>query len=122
MKLLELPNIPLEIVPLTGPEVVPGITSTTSVLEDWLIGTAAIPPMLTDCVLEKSVPVIVTRVPTGPDEGEIETGMVEGTTVVLKPPPQPAERRKNKKANFFMSPPGHDTFDQNYSPIGPESL
>jgi hypothetical protein len=57
------------------PETEPGITNAVSELDDWLIGTADIPPMLTDCNAVKSGPVIVTRVPMAPLAGEKEKGM-----------------------------------------------
>jgi hypothetical protein len=109
VKSVGLANVPLEVVPVTGPEVAPGMTKATSVLDDWLIGTAATPAMLTDCMLEKSVPVMVTSVPTGPDEGEKETG-VAGVEVIaaFEPPPQPptmqmAIIRRQQVASFVMA-------------------
>ena len=44
--------------------------------------------MLTDCVAEKSVPVTVTNVPTGPEDGEKVTGVLCGG-LDFGVPPQP---------------------------------
>ena len=55
-----------------------------SELVDWLTIIAGTLPMLTDCVVEKSTPVIVTVVPTGPEVGE-------NARAAAVPPPVPVD-------------------------------
>jgi len=69
------------------------MTSATNELVDSLTTTAGTLPILTDCVVEKSVPVIVTNVPTAPDVGENVTAPADPAPVPIdfwdEPPPQP---------------------------------
>jgi hypothetical protein len=110
VKSVELANVPLDVAPVTGPEVAPGMTRATSVLDDSLIGTAATPPMLTNWVVEKSVPVMVTGVPTGPEDGKKETTVAGGggVIVVFEPLPQLpniqiARTMRQQSASFIMA-------------------
>ena len=113
LKLLVPVNVPLDVVTSTAPEVAPGMTSATRALVDWLTGTAGTLPMLIDCVVEKSVPVTVISVPTGPEDGENE---IVTADFEAEPPPQPLSRKiitkakqPNTEAAFdlipFIAPP-----------------
>jgi hypothetical protein len=113
VKLLELANIPLEVEPLTGPVVALGMTRATSAPEDWVTGTAATPPMFTDCVVEKSVPVMVTNVPTGPEDGEKETGVL----VDFEPPPQPLRTQIVKTKRHLTTQTAVDLISSKTPPI-----
>jgi hypothetical protein len=74
------------------------MTSATNALTDWLSGIAAVPPMVTDRVVEKSAPVKLTTVPTGPDAGAKVTGVLE-----LESPPLQAESRVANPAIASMA-------------------
>ena len=89
---------PAAVVTLTGPELALGMTSASNVPADWLSGIAAVPPMVTDWVVEKSAPVKLTTVPTGPDEGAKVTGVLE-----LESPLPQAESRVAKPAMAIMA-------------------
>jgi hypothetical protein len=69
-----------------SPAAAPLGTETMMLVSLQLVGVAAIPPIVTvlaPCVVPNSVPVIVTSVPTGPEEGfRLET---PGVTVMLRP-------------------------------------
>ena len=70
VKLFILLPVPPKVLSEMEPSTVPGITITTKVLPSFEIGMAAIPPKVTLVKLSKSKPVIVSKVPTEPDEGE----------------------------------------------------
>jgi hypothetical protein len=81
-------NVPAGVVTLTAPDVAPGMTNASNELVDWLTTIAGTLPMLTDCGEEKSAPVIVTIVPTGPDVGE-NVAVPALPPCWDEPPPQP---------------------------------
>src|SRR4051794_20248258 len=54
---------------LIGPEVVPGMTKAVIEVVDEDTSTAFFPPTVTDCAVEKSVPLTLTNAPTGPLSG-----------------------------------------------------
>jgi hypothetical protein len=74
---------PPAVVTTTGPVVVPAPTVTTSCVLVLVTMLAAVPFMVTEEALSKSVPVIVTVVPTGPAAG-VKLLAVGGSTD--KPP------------------------------------
>ncbi len=61
--------VPPAVVTLTPPVLAFGITMATNVVPSLLMGIAATPPMAIFVGLLKLVPVMVTRVPTGPVPG-----------------------------------------------------
>ena len=71
------PAVFIEIAPVEAP----GITMPTNVVPLFETAMAAIPPMVNAVGLFKLVPVMVTRVPSGPVEGlkeEIKEAILEG--------------------------------------------
>ncbi len=72
--------VPLPVVTLTAPVVAPGITIATKLVPVLLIGIAATPPIVIAVGLFKFVPVIVTKVPTGPVV-EVNEVMVGGNCI-----------------------------------------
>ena len=83
MKLLPLLAVPPAVVTDTIPVIAPGITMPTSVVPLFETAIAEVPPIVNAVGVLKLVPVIVTRVPTGPDEGVNEL-MVGGCALTLK--------------------------------------
>jgi hypothetical protein len=72
----------------TGPVVAPAGTGTRMLAADHVVGVAAVPlnvTMLVPCVAPKLVPVIVTRVATGPLAGARFVTLGVGTTVNVTP-------------------------------------
>src|SRR5580698_584598 len=87
---LELPvAVPPPVVTETPPVTAPGITKPTRVLPVFDTTTAVCPPMVKAVGAVKLLPVMVTNVPTGPDEGlnELMTGVVLSTNMVLEVKP-----------------------------------
>lgn len=79
VKLLLLLADPPNVATVTKPVVVPGITIAVTDVPVLLIVIAGTPPMLTTGLL-KAVPVMVTRLPTGPLSG-LKDIKVGGSTV-----------------------------------------
>ena len=69
VKLLLLKTSPNEVVIITAPVAAPGITRPTNCVPEFDITTASLPPISKPVKLPKLVPVIVIKVPTGPDAG-----------------------------------------------------
>jgi hypothetical protein len=63
-------NIPTSVATLTSPVVVPGITNAVTEDAELLTTTAGTLATETELTLEKSTPLNVTSVPTGPLRGE----------------------------------------------------
>jgi hypothetical protein len=61
--------MPVTVFTLTAPELVSGMTRACNDVADGFKRMASVPPMVTDSAVEKSAPVMWTRVPTGPEEG-----------------------------------------------------
>ena len=83
----------LQAVTLTAPVAAPGMTMATSWAPVLVMGMAATPPIMMAVGLSRFVPVMVTRVPTGPEDGVKELMVTAGITVMvpvavlLQPPP-----------------------------------
>ena len=79
----------------TLPDTVPAGTGTTMLVALQFVGVASVPLKLTvlvPCIAPKPVPVIVTGVPTAPDEGFRPVTVIgDGVTVNRTPLLEPAE-------------------------------
>ena len=76
----------------TLPDIAPEGTGATMLVALQLVGVADVPlnaTMLVPCIAPRSVPVIVTEAPTGPEIGErlaIAGAIVNATPLLLTPP------------------------------------
>jgi len=86
VKLPELVAVPPAVVIEIVPVEVPGMTMPTRVVPSLETTMAAVPPMVNAVGVVKLVPVMVTSVPTGPDEGlkEVIAGAVANMFPIIK--------------------------------------
>ena len=83
MKFEPLDTDPPAVVRLIFPVVAPGITKPTRLVPVLEITRAEVPPMLNTLGLERLVPVMVTKLPIGPEEG-VKPEMVGAWARTLK--------------------------------------
>ena len=89
MKFVWVETVPPAVVIEIVPVVAPGITIPTNVVPLLEITIALTPPILKAVVLARFVPVMVTKVPTEPEEGENEVMVGVAPALKVNPPRPP---------------------------------